>query len=447
MTSTLLGGHVQRADVGKGVITLELRVPGKTWLVVLADFGPPRKLVVGDVRTLKFPARELLGLRRRKDLERTNLVFLSGDRVVLERRADPEEPSETGRFFTVVVRGALLVFAAGDGGGLENHADDEAFLKRSELQAEEALSRLGVGVVDALRNGLRQAFLKGEKRIARRQEAIGNDIEKLEQIQKLATMGPWLLAEAGKVARGATVLEAVDWSTGEAVPLRFPLDPAKGAKEQVEQLFRRAKRSKQGLAIAESRYFAADEQRKALETARAQLDAPAPEDAALHIDFLKAVFADAKKTAPRDLKAPENLPGATAPRRTRIPYRTFRARDGGSILVGKGAEGNDALTLHVARPHDLWLHSKGRTGAHVIVPLAKKQECPPERFLDAAQLAAHFSEARGETIVDVQYTERKYLRKPKGSARGFVIVDREKVIALRVAPAQVQFLVDREEEG
>jgi predicted ribosome quality control (RQC) complex YloA/Tae2 family protein len=83
----------------------------------------------------------------------------------------------------------------------------------------------------------------------------------------------------------------------------------------------------------------------------------------------------------------------------------------------------------------------------VVVPLAKKQECPPERFLDAAQLAAHFSEARGETIVDVQYTERKYLRKPKGSARGFVIVDREKVIALRVAPAQVQFLVDREEEG
>jgi hypothetical protein len=447
MTSTLLGGHVQRADVGKGVIALELRVPGKTWLVVLADFGPPRKLVVGDVRTLKFPARELLGLRRRKDLERTNLVFLSGDRVVLERRADPEEPSETGRFFTVVVRGALLVFAAGDGRGLENHADDAAFLKRSELQAEEALSRLGVGVVDALRNGLRQAFLKGEKRIARRQEAIGNDIEKLEQIQKLATMGPWLLAEAGKVARGATVLEAVDWSTGEAVPLRFPLDPAKGAKEQVEQLFRRAKRSKQGLAIAESRYFAADEQRKALETARAQLDAPPADDDASHIDFLKAVFADAKKAAPRDLKAPENLPGATAPRRTRIPYRTFLARDGGSILVGKGAEGNDALTLHVARPHDLWLHSKGRTGAHVVVPLAKKQECPPERFLDAAQLAAHFSEARGETIVDVQYTERKYLRKPKGSARGFVIVDREKVIALRVAPAQVQFLVDREEEG
>ena len=63
MTSTLLGGHVQRADVGKGVITLELRVPGKTWLVVLADFGPPRKLVVGDVRMLKFPAREIPGVR------------------------------------------------------------------------------------------------------------------------------------------------------------------------------------------------------------------------------------------------------------------------------------------------------------------------------------------------------------------------------------------------
>ena len=47
-----------------------------------------------------------------------------------------------------------------------------------------------------------------------------------------------------------------------------------------------------------------------------------------------------------------------------------------AILVGRGAADNDALTLHVGRPHDLWLHARGVTGAHVIVPLRRDEPCP-----------------------------------------------------------------------
>src|SRR5690606_31514716 len=115
----------------------------------------------------------------------------------------------------------------------------------------------------------------------------------------------------------------------------------------------------------------------------------------------------------------------------RTPYRAFVARSGRRLLVGKGAADNDALTLRVARPHDLWLHAKERTGAHVIVPLDRGHTCPAEDLVDAAHLAAHFSDARDEKVVDVQYAHRRHLRKPKGSPPGFVVVDREKVLVLR----------------
>jgi hypothetical protein len=60
-------------------------------------------------------------------------------------------------------------------------------------------------------------------------------------------------------------------------------------------------------------------------------------------------------------------------------------------------------------------------------------------------LAAHFSDARGEAVVDVAYAPRRYVRKPRGSAPGLVVVDREKVFAVRIDPAVMRVLLEREE--
>jgi predicted ribosome quality control (RQC) complex YloA/Tae2 family protein len=129
----------------------------------------------------------------------------------------------------------------------------------------------------------------------------------------------------------------------------------------------------------------------------------------------------------------------------RVAFRTFVARSGAKILVGKGAADNDTLTLHVAKPHDLWLHAKDRAGAHVVVPLGKGKSCPAEDLVDAAHLAAHFSDARDEKAVDIQYLPRRYVRKPKGSAPGAVVVDREKVLPLRFDSALLRRLLEREQ--
>ena len=161
-------------------------------------------------------------------------------------------------------------------------------------------------------------------------------------------------------------------------------------------------------------------------------------------------LAEGRKVAPKDLKVDSS--GTTGGRASSgkaqapaPPFRTFHARSGVRILVGRGAAHNDTLTFQVARPHDLWLHAKGRAGAHVLVPLAKNQSCPGDVLADAAHLAAHFSEARDEAVVEVQYATRRHLRKPRGRAPGLVVVDREKVLALRLEPAVLKGLLESEE--
>ncbi|HTN91167.1 MAG TPA: NFACT RNA binding domain-containing protein, partial [Sorangium sp.] len=136
--------------------------------------------------------------------------------------------------------------------------------------------------------------------------------------------------------------------------------------------------------------------------------------------------------------------GRAAPRR---PFHAFRSASGAAILVGRGAADNDALTTKHARPHDLWLHAKGVSGSHVVVPLPRGASCPADVLVDAATLAAHFSDARGEAVCEVSYVPRRHVRKPRGAAPGAVTFDREKVIAVRVEAERLSRLLATKEEG
>jgi predicted ribosome quality control (RQC) complex YloA/Tae2 family protein len=130
-----------------------------------------------------------------------------------------------------------------------------------------------------------------------------------------------------------------------------------------------------------------------------------------------------------------------------LPYRIFRGFGDGLIWVGKGAAQNDMLTFKIAKPFDLWLHAKNHRGAHVIVQRKRGQDCPGELLVDAAMLAAHFSDARGEAIVEVQYTPRGQVRKPRKSPAGLVTVQTEKVLLLRTSEARLRLLLASETSG
>lgn len=422
--SALEGGFVQRVHAariaGRDVVLLHVRRPGETTYVVAAA-----GLGVGVVDAA---ARD----RLREAMRGLEAGDKDGWEAVVEAAAQ------------------------GPGAGSEDPLAAGARLV-------EVLVAAGTG---ARRDALRRAVARALGKIERRIEAVRGDLARAEASEETARRAQLFVAEASRAPRGATKLVAVDWSTGEAREIEMKLDPARPARAQIDAAFQRARRLKEGGAIGRRRLADAESARQALVAIAAEARG---DDA-----DLQALEDRARAAAPRDFKAGGGGPSPGGPRRKGAqerlpPYRTFHALDPGPrspagpragstapvppvgrgsaaprILVGRGSERNDELTFHVARPHDLWLHAKNRAGAHVVVPLTKGATCPGDVLVDAAHLAAHFSDARGEDVVEVQYTPRRYLRKPRGSAPGFVVVDREKVLVLRVEPERLRRLLEAE---
>lgn len=111
----------------------------------------------------------------------------------------------------------------------------------------------------------------------------------------------------------------------------------------------------------------------------------------------------------------------------RVPYRSTTI-DGFEIRIGKGARDNDELLRVYTTKFDLWLHAKDVSGSHVIIRNPSKKEIPLSTIEKVAAIAAFYSKAKSESLAAVIYTDRKYIRKPKGATPGLVKVDKEKMI-------------------
>jgi predicted ribosome quality control (RQC) complex YloA/Tae2 family protein len=128
--------------------------------------------------------------------------------------------------------------------------------------------------------------------------------------------------------------------------------------------------------------------------------------------------------------------------------RRFVSAEGYPIWVGRNNEQNDRLTMQIANGNDLWLHvGGGRPGSHVVVRLPKGKTASLETLLDAATLAVHFSKARGERRIDVVYTQKKHVRKPKGLPAGAVVPAQTKTVTVLQDEARLRRLLDGGADG
>lgn len=120
----------------------------------------------------------------------------------------------------------------------------------------------------------------------------------------------------------------------------------------------------------------------------------------------------------------------------------FVSSTGADIYVGKNNRQNDELTLRFASPNDIWMHTKNIPGSHVIVKGASEQDTAT--MTEAALLAAYYSRARGSENVAVDYTPRKYVKKPAGAKPGMVIYTTNKTAYVTPSEEAVAGLKERQ---
>lgn len=112
-----------------------------------------------------------------------------------------------------------------------------------------------------------------------------------------------------------------------------------------------------------------------------------------------------------------------------VRYRAFKIEPHYIVYVGKDSKQNDELTLHFARPNDIWMHARGCPGSHTVLrDTTGRNEFGKDVIKAAASIAAYFSKARNAKYVPVAYTEKKYVVKRKGMEAGKVQMMRESIV-------------------
>src|SRR5690606_10223970 len=118
-----------------------------------------------------------------------------------------------------------------------------------------------------------------------------------------------------------------------------------------------------------------------------------------------------------------------------LPWREYRTSGGIEVRVGRGPRANDELTFRHSSPTDIWLHARDVAGAHVILRWSRADENPPAHAIaEAAVLAALNSRARTSGTVAVDWTRRKYVRKPRKAPPGLVVPERVRTVFVEPDP-------------
>ncbi|MGB3050089.1 MAG: NFACT RNA binding domain-containing protein [Polyangiales bacterium] len=424
-----------------GLLSLSIRTEGRNEVLVLVTLPGALRLGIVDERPRGASASPALTqLRQHLDGARIDAVETSrrAVRLSLTRAgrgrfliAAPSKPY--GAWWLCEADGSVVLRSPGAAAMAPAEDGHLESLSREELHAA------GTAALDAHRSlrreQLERLLLRHLKRLMKKRDAIVDDLERAETADELHERASLILAHLAEIPANAHYFETKNWDA-EPRTIRIELDPRKSPTETAQDLFKKSKRLKRGLDVAPNRLASVEKEIAELHRVQDGLQDCSVAELTARLDALGV-----STTSPKERERKRRQAGV------RLPYREFRSGDASAVLVGRGAADNDRLTLRVARPHDLWLHARGVTGAHVVVPLSKGQSCTPETLVDAATLAAHFSDLRGETIVDVLYTPRRFVHKRKGSPVGSVTLGSEKVIAVRVEAERLQRLLENEQKS
>ena len=289
-----------------------------------------------------------------------------------------------------------------------------------------------------------KALATAERALEKRLKAQGGDLERARAQVDARRRGEILLANYGKIPRGASRVSLPDtFADSPGAEIEITLDPALSPHENAALWFQRAKKGERGVLLAQRRIAQTRSSLELLAALRRDLETrPPKESLRLRDEFLRdagiqsVARGDTRKIrlgrrtagAPRAGRPGTRPPGA----RESIRPRTFSTSDGWEVWVGRNNTENDRLTHRLSNPHDYWFHVVGVPGSHVILRRPTRSAIPKRSTLEeAASIAAYFSKARKLTRVPVIFTERKFVSKPRRGKPGQAICTREKELFVR----------------
>ena len=227
-----------------------------------------------------------------------------------------------------------------------------------------------------------------------------------ENRDKYKVYGELINTYGYNLKEGARQLEALNYYTNEMITI--PLDAAKTPLENAQRYFDKYNKQKRTYEALSRFVQETQDDITYLDSVSTALDIALTEDdlAQIKEELIGSGYMRRKFTK-KKVKI-KNTP------------LHYLSSDGFHMYVGKNNFQNDELTFSFATGNDWWFHAKDAPGSHVIVK-TNGEELPDRTFEEAGRLAAHYSKARGGEKVEIDYVEKKHVKKPKGAKPGFVV--------------------------
>ncbi len=287
-----------------------------------------------------------------------------------------------------------------------------------QMPFDELLPALQRLELEETRAAVRRQLQARRARLAERLRKIEHDLAEVARAAEYRAQGELLKAHYHLLKPGMRAVTVLDYTTPTPTERTIALDPRKTPQQTMAWYFKKAAKLERGRAVIAARHAltqrelaAHDEQSQVLTTCA-------------DVTTLRALLSTGQTCRTGHARP-------ARPARPAARIRQFTSSDGALIMVGRTAADNDELTVRVARGNDVWLHTRNRSGAHVVVRMERNQELTRRTLLEAAQLCAHFSRTPDGALEDIMYVLRKHVSKPKGAKAGLVHVAGGKTITVR----------------
>lgn len=264
------------------------------------------------------------------------------------------------------------------------------------------------------------------KRERQKMNALRDALKRLSVAEEYLKKGKAIQANLAVVPEGVEKAELTDFD-GKTVLVE--LDPRKSAVQNMEHYFNLYKKMKSGKKKLRERI-------KETETRIAQLERS-----------IRAVErGDDRDDAERLVENLSRRKRTKGAKRMKKRLRRFVSSDGYEIYVGRNERENDYLSLRFAKRDDIFLHTSGYPGSHIIIR-TKGKVVPEQTIQEAGMLAVHYSKARRRGTAPVSFTECRNVRKPKGTKRGTVLIHDFHTIDITVDDKVIERLLSQLAEG
>lgn len=268
---------------------------------------------------------------------------------------------------------------------------------------------------------LRKLITMHIERRQRKAQIFEETLCEIENREELKLYGELITSYIYNIPAGADRVSLPDfYNDGQDVEIS--LDPSLTPADNAQHYFKRYNKAKRTFAALQEQIETNENELTYLDSVLACTGTVTEET---DIDDIRTELAEEGILKKRQTKGKGKKGSGKKVKKSKPLHYT--SAEGFNIYVGKNNTQNDELTLRFARDNDIWLHTKDIAGSHVIIQ-GNGKEIPEATILEGAMLAAYYSKGRQSSQVPVDYTKKKYVRKPKGAKPGFVIYDYHKTL-------------------